>query len=102
MRDVSCLLALYAVMLVWLAVMALRCHNQFARLVIGGMAMTLFLSVFVNVGMVIGVLPVVGVPLPLMSYGGTSMLTTLAGLGIAMAAYANRQQRIRPELLGFA
>ncbi len=95
------LLALYAAMLVWLTAMALRCHSQFARLAIGGTAMTLFLSVFVNIGMVIGVLPVVGVPLPLMSYGGTSMLTTLAGLGIAMAAYANRQQRSRPGLLGF-
>ena len=48
-----------------------------------------------------GVLPVVGVPLPQMSYGCTSMLTTLAGLGIAMAAYSNRQQSVRPELLGF-
>lgn len=95
------LLALYALMLVWMTVMAIRCHSQFARLVIGGTAMTLFLSVFVNVGMVIGALPVVGVPLPLMSYGGTAMLTTLAGLGAAMAAYANRTQRIRPSLLGF-
>ena len=94
------LLALYAVLFAWLAQMALRCHSQFARLVIGGVAMTLFLSVFVNVGMVIGVLPVVGVPLPLMSYGGTSMVSTLAGLGIAMAAYVNRKQRIRPELMG--
>ena len=95
------LLLLYAAMLGWLVVMALRCRNHFGRLAIGGVAMTLFLSVFVNVGMVTGVLPVVGVPLPLMSYGGTSMLTTLAGLGIAMAAYSNRQQSVRPELLGF-
>jgi rod shape determining protein RodA len=104
MGFVGCvlLLALYAVLLTWLAMMALQCRNQFGRLVIGGTAMTIFLSVFVNVGMVTGVLPVVGVPLPLMSYGGTSMLTTLACLGVAMAAYANRQQRIRPELLGFA
>jgi rod shape determining protein RodA len=103
MGFVGCalLLALYAVLLIWLFGMALRCQNQFSRLVIAGVAMTLFVSVVVNVGMVMGVLPVVGVPLPLMSYGGTAMLTTLASLGLAMAAYANRDQRIRPGLLAF-
>ena len=46
--------------------------------------------------MVMGALPVVGIPLPLMSYGGTSMLTTLVGLGLAMSAYIGREWRIRP------
>jgi rod shape determining protein RodA len=93
------LLALYALLLAWLTVMALRCHSQFARLLVAGAATSLFLSVFVNVGMVMGVLPVVGVPLPLVSYGGTSMLTTFALLGLALAAYANRRQEIGPDPL---
>jgi rod shape determining protein RodA len=96
------LLVLYAVLLAWLMTMAVRCHSQFARLLIAGTGMMLFISVGVNAGMVMGVLPVVGVPLPLMSYGGTAMLTTLASLGLAMAAHASRAQRIRPELLRFA
>ena len=103
MGFVGCalLLILYAVMLAWLAFMATRCRSQFSRLVIGGVGVMLFISIGVNIGMVIGVLPVVGVPLPLMSYGGTAMLTSLAGVGLAMAAHVNRRQRIRPELLGF-
>ena len=96
------LLVLYGLLLAWLAIMALRCQSQFARLLIAGVGMLLFVSVAVNVGMVMGVLPVVGVPLPLMSYGGTAMLTSLASLGLAMAAHASRAQRIRPELLQFA
>ena len=104
MGFVGCalLLVLYGLLLAWLTVMALRCRSQFARLVIGGVGIMLFISVAVNVGMVMGVLPVVGIPLPLMSYGGTAMLTTLASLGLAMAAYANRSQEIRPGLLRFA
>lgn len=102
MGFVGCavLLVLYGMMLTWLVMMALRCQSQFARLLIGGVCTTLFVSVCVNVGMVIGVLPVVGIPLPLMSYGGTAMLTSLASLGLAMAAYANRTRRLRPGLMG--
>lgn len=91
------LLGLYALLLAWLAMMALRCRNPFSRLVIGGAGATLFTSVFVNVGMVTGVLPVVGVPLPLMSYGGTSLISTLVLLGIVLAVHADRTRHVGPR-----
>lgn len=66
-------------------------RDTFSRLVTGSLAMTLFVYVLVNGGMVSGVLPVVGVPLPLISYGGTSAVTLLAGFGIMMSAWGNRK-----------
>ena len=52
--------------------------------------MTFFFSAFVNIGMVMGILPVVGIPLPLISYGGTAMVTFLAGFGILMSISSHR------------
>ncbi len=66
-------------------------RDTFSRLVAGSLSMTLFVYVMVNGGMVSGVLPVVGVPLPLISYGGTSAVTLLAGFGIMMSAWGNRK-----------
>ena len=60
----------------------------------------IFIYASVNVAMVTGVVPVVGVPLPLVSYGGTAMLTIFAGLGLAMCGYVNRNQQIRRDDLG--
>ncbi len=68
-----------------------QCQDTFSRLLTGSLTLTFFLSFFVNVGMVIGILPVVGIPLPLISYGGTSMVTLLAGFGIIMSMYTHRQ-----------
>ncbi len=65
-------------------------RDTWSRLVAGSLAMTLFVYVLVNGGMVSGVLPVVGVPLPLISYGGTSAVTLLAGVGIMMSVYGHR------------
>ncbi len=65
-------------------------RDTWSRLVAGSLAMTLFVYVVVNAAMVSGALPVVGVPLPLISYGGTSAVTLLAGMGIIMSAYGNR------------
>lgn len=65
-------------------------RNTWSRLVTGSLALTLFVYVLVNGGMVSGVLPVVGVPLPLISYGGTSAVTLLAGFGIMMSVYGHR------------
>ena len=59
------------------------------------MGLTLFAYVFINVAMVTGLVPVVGVPLPLVSYGGTSMLTMLIGLGFVLNAYVNRNVTFR-------
>jgi cell division protein FtsW (lipid II flippase) len=60
---------------------------QVGRLLAGSLVCTFFVYAFVNIGMVIGVLPVVGIPLPLISYGGTSMVTLFAGFGIPTSGY---------------
>jgi rod shape determining protein RodA len=95
-----CLLALYLLVLLFIAYMALRCRSTFARLVAAGIGLCLFTYVFINVAMVTGLVPVVGVPLPLVSYGGTSMVTMMVGLGFVLNAHVNRQVRIRREELG--
>jgi rod shape determining protein RodA len=66
-------------------------QDSFQRLLAGALSMTFFVYVFINIGMVIGLLPVVGVPLPLMSYGGTSMVSLLAGFGILMSIHTHRK-----------
>jgi rod shape determining protein RodA len=65
-------------------------RSTFARLLAGSLSLTFFVYVLVNAGMVSGLLPVVGVPLPLISYGGTSIVTLLAGFGILMSIYGHR------------
>lgn len=69
---------------------ARNAQTSFTRLLAASLAMTFFLSAFVNIGMVMGILPVVGVPLPLVSYGGTAMVTFLAGFGILMSISSHR------------
>lgn len=69
---------------------ARNAQTSFSRLLAASLAMTFFLSAFVNIGMVMGILPVVGVPLPLVSYGGTAMVTFLAGFGILMSISSHR------------
>ncbi|WP_435388951.1 rod shape-determining protein RodA [Halomonas maura] len=84
-------LALYLMIVcrgLWLAGAA---QETFGRLLAGSIILTFFIYVFVNVGMVSGILPVVGVPLPLVSYGGTSSVTLLAGFGILMAIHSHRR-----------
>ncbi|MBS0234648.1 MAG: rod shape-determining protein RodA [Proteobacteria bacterium] len=83
------LVAIYAALILMMMLMARRCENRFARLAIAGSAMTFFVYVFINLAMVTGLVPVVGIPLPLVSYGGTSMTTLMIGLGVAMSAYVH-------------
>ncbi len=90
------LLALYLLVLLFIGYMALRCRSMFAKLVAAGIGLTLFAYVFINVAMVTGLVPVVGVPLPLVSYGGTSMLTMIVGLGFVLNAHVNRKVTFRP------
>ncbi len=85
------LIVLYLVVIGRALYLANQCHDTFGRLVGGSIALTFFVYVFVNTGMVTGLLPVVGVPLPLVSYGGTSMVTLLGSFGILMALQANRR-----------
>ena len=85
------ILTLYAVVTGRALYLAMQGQDTFARLSGGAIALSFFVYVFVNSGMVSGILPVVGVPLPLISYGGTSMVTLLAGFGILMALHSHRK-----------
>jgi len=86
------LIAIYALLILTMMRMASRCQNRFARLAIAGSAMTFFIYVFINLAMVTGLVPVVGIPLPLVSYGGTSMMTLMVGLGLAMSGYVHGRE----------
>ncbi len=86
------LLGLYLVVVGRGLYIAAQAQDNFGRLLAGGLSLTFFLHVFVNAGMVCGLLPVVGVPLPLISLGGTSMVTLMAGLGILTAIQGNRRR----------
>nr|BAL57325.1 rod shape-determining protein RodA [uncultured Gammaproteobacteria bacterium] len=85
------LIALYLTIIGRGLYLALKCQDTFSRLLTGSLAFTFFVYVFVNIGMVVGLLPVVGVPLPLISYGGTSVVTLLAGFGIMMSLATHRK-----------
>jgi rod shape determining protein RodA len=89
--GVAMLLILYLLVAVRGVYIASQAQSSFARLLAGSISMTFLVYVFVNVGMVTGLLPVVGVPLPLISYGGTSMVTLLAGFGILMSIHTHRR-----------
>ncbi len=88
------LLGLYTILLAYGIAIGLRARNQFARVLGVGLSCNLFLYVFINIAMVMGLMPVVGVPLPLISYGGTAMLTVMATLGLMMSVYIHRDVRI--------
>jgi len=85
------ILAMYAFIVGRGLYIALAAQDTFARLAAGSLSLTFAIYVLVNAGMVAGLLPVVGVPLPLISYGGTSMVTLMAGFGILMALNARRR-----------
>lgn len=88
------LLTLYFLLLCYGFAIAFRVRNQFARLLTLGLTSNLFLYVFLNMAMVMGLFPVVGIPLPLVSYGGTVMLTVMASMGLVMSCYIHRDVRI--------
>jgi rod shape determining protein RodA len=87
--GVMILLTSYAFIIFRGLVIALQAPSSFGRLLAGSLSLTFFFYVFVNMGMVIGQLPVVGVPLPLVSYGGTSMVTLMVGFGILAAIHSH-------------
>jgi rod shape determining protein RodA len=70
---------------------AIQARDTFSRLLAGSISLTFFVYVFVNTAMVTGLVPVVGIPLPLVSYGGTSMVTLMAGFGILMSIHRHRK-----------
>jgi len=85
------LIALYLLVIARGLYIAAQAQDTFSRLVAGSLTLTFAVYVFVNSGMVAGLLPVVGVPLPLVSYGGTSMVTLMAGFGILMSIHSRRK-----------
>ena len=85
------LLSLYGFIILRGLMIAAEAQDSYGRLLGGSLSLTFFVYLFVNVGMVSGILPVVGVPLPLISYGGTSMVTLMAGFGILMSINSHRR-----------
>lgn len=85
------LLMLYGFIIIRGLVISVQGQDTYARLLGGSLSLTFFVYLFVNVGMVSGILPVVGVPLPLISYGGTSMVTLMAGFGMLMSINSHRR-----------
>ena len=91
LAGIAVLLALYLFIIYRGLVIAASARDTYGRLLAGGLSLVFFVYVFVNTGMVTGLLPVVGVPLPLVSYGGTSMVTLMAGFGMIMAVQTHRK-----------
>jgi rod shape determining protein RodA len=91
MLGVLFLLALYTFIIARGLIIASRAQDNFSKLLAGSITLTFFVYIFVNIGMVSGLLPVVGVPLPLISYGGTSMVTLMAGFGILMSVATHKR-----------
>ncbi len=85
------LLTLFSLIIMRGIVIASQAKSTFTRLLAGSITLTFFTYAFVNIGMVSGILPVVGVPLPLISYGGTSMVTLLLGFGILMSIQTHKK-----------
>ena len=85
------LLLLFSLIIARGLYIASQAQTTFSRLLAGSITLTFFIYIFVNIGMVSGILPVVGVPLPLISYGGTSMVTILLGFGILMSIHTHKK-----------
>lgn len=85
------LILVYLVILYRCAYITLHAQDSFSRLLAGSISLMFFISLFISLGMVMGILPVVGVPLPLVSYGGTSLVTLLASFGILMSIQTHRR-----------
>lgn len=95
------LMGVYTALILMMSVMAWRCEHRFARFLIAGSAMSFFIYVFVNLAMIAGLIPVVGIPLPLISYGGTAMTTLMIGLGLAMSGYVHGRDGPRRDTSPF-
>ena len=91
LTGVLMLMALYLFIIARGLYIATRAQDTFTRLLAGSLTLVFFVYLFVNTGMVTGLLPVVGVPLPLVSYGGTSLVTLMAGFGMLMSIHTHRR-----------
>jgi len=90
------LIGLYLLLLIYAFAISLRCRNQFGRLIGMGVSTSFFLNIFVNIAMVMGIVPIVGMPLPLISYGGTAMLSLMFSFGLLLCVYVHRDVQIGP------
>lgn len=90
--GVCLLLVLYAAIILRCLILSSRAETLFGRLLAGSLSATFFIYVFVNIGMVSGILPVVGVPLPLVSYGGTSVVSLLSAFGLIMSMSTHKKR----------
>jgi rod shape determining protein RodA len=88
------LLLIYAGIIVYGFAIALRSRNHFGRVLAMGVSANLFFYVFINTAMVMGLIPVVGVPLPMISYGGTAMVAVMGSIGLLLSVYVHRDIRI--------
>ena len=86
------LLAMYAALIIFAMRLAVRARSTYGRLLAAGVAAMLFIHIFINMAMVMGLIPVVGVPLPFLSYGGSFLLATLMACGLLQHVYINREQ----------
>ncbi len=91
LQGVLVLLALYLGLITRGLVIAAKAQTTFGRVMSGGLMLIFFVYVFVNIGMVSGIVPVVGVPLPLVSYGGSALIVLMAGFGIVMSIHTHRK-----------
>lgn len=91
MVGVCLLLLVYLLVIARGLVITVQAQTLFGKLLAGSITLTFFIYVFVNIGMVSGLLPVVGVPLPFISYGGTSLVTLMSGFGILMSVHTHRK-----------
>jgi rod shape determining protein RodA len=89
--GVALLFTFYVIIVIRGVLIAVQAQDTYTRLLAGSLAMTFFVYVIVNTGMVTGLLPVVGLPLPMISYGGTSIVTLMAGFGILMSVQTHRK-----------
>jgi rod shape determining protein RodA len=90
----SIVLILYALLVAYGYLVAFNAQSQYARMLAVGLSTNLFLYLFINTGMIMGLLPVVGVPLPLLSYGGTSLLAVMIGFGLLLNLDIHRELRL--------
>jgi rod shape determining protein RodA len=96
------LLGLYAVLLAFALLLMRNCRNTYGRMIAAGVGAMLFAHIFINMAMVMGMIPVVGVPLPFLSYGGSFLISTLAACGLLMHVYIHRDVMLpRQRNFGF-
>ncbi|MEH6528320.1 MAG: rod shape-determining protein RodA [Porticoccus sp.] len=92
--GVTLLVGLFLLIIIRCVIICLRAQSMFGRLLAGSITLTFFVYIFVNMGMVSGILPVVGVPLPLVSYGGTSIVTLMLGFGMLMSISTEKKRSV--------